>query len=142
MKNKKLLLLIGAGVLAVASLVYGIATSSKKARQPSSAGSPSSETAAPVKDLLLAERTAKRSGFATWGRNPFVLTETSASRSSGMVLNGIAWDAQNPSAVINDQIVEVGSKINGSKVVKIEPNRVILNDGENDFELRLGRKAS
>jgi hypothetical protein len=55
-------------------------------------------------------------------------------------LNGIAWDELSPRAVINNVIVGVGDKVGGYQVVQIEPNRVILNDGVNDFELRVGRK--
>ncbi|MFH0738799.1 MAG: hypothetical protein V2A59_02955 [Candidatus Omnitrophota bacterium] len=57
--------------------------------------------------------------------------------SSALSLNGILWDKTNPLAMINDEVVHVGSKISGNKVVDIKEDRVILNNASGDFELRL-----
>lgn len=53
----------------------------------------------------------------------------------GLCLKGIVWDDQKPSAIINDTIVGKGDKIGDSIVIKIEPGRVVLNDGAVDFDL-------
>ena len=57
-----------------------------------------------------------------------------------LVLDGIAWDRKSPRAVVNDRIVAVGDEVGGSTVVEIRKDRVILNNGAADFELRLGRR--
>lgn len=57
--------------------------------------------------------------------------------SSGICLNGILWDRSNPMAIINDSIVKIGDKVDDTFVVDIKQDRVILNDGAREFELRL-----
>lgn len=55
----------------------------------------------------------------------------------GLCLKGIVWDDEMPTAIINDTIVGKGDKIGGSIVIKIEPDKVILNDGKIDFNLAI-----
>ena len=43
-------------------------------------------------------------------------------------VEGIFWDRVRPLALINDKIVEIGSEIEGAKVVAIEPTSVTLNE--------------
>ena len=50
---------------------------------------------------------------------------------------GIAWDENNPVAVINDEVVRVGDQVQGHSVVKIEQNKVTLSDGVELIEIRL-----
>ena len=138
MKDKKLIALIGLAVLAFISLLYGIFTPSKSRRNSSSAGPAVSSAGAAAGNFVFAERKTQKGGTSTWGRNPFTLKESGGKGGKGLLLNGIAWDEIKPTAVIDDQIVEVGGEIDGNKVVRIEPARVVLNDGESDFELRLG----
>ena len=54
-------------------------------------------------------------------------------------LQGISWDEEQPLAIIDGVIVGVGDRVSGREVVKIEKDRVILDDGEKYFELRLKR---
>ncbi len=147
MRDKKQILLIGLGVAAVMSLAYGILTPapSRARRESSSKSVPvAKESAMMVKRLIPVERYAKKGNFPTWGKNPFSPKEAPAvPRSfSDLVLNGIAWGPKNPSALINDQVVFVGDKIEGSKVVAINRNNVILNNGEKDFKLEWGSGPS
>ncbi len=56
---------------------------------------------------------------------------------SGPVLSGILWEKAHSMAIINDQIVRRGDRVDGKVVVAIEKDRVILNDGTQDSELVL-----
>ena len=76
------------------------------------------------------------SEFKDWGRNPFVLAE-GITAVTGLNLIGILWDADSPQAIINEEIVRVGDRVEGNEVVDILKDRVILHDGEKEFELRL-----
>ena len=60
-------------------------------------------------------------------------------RLGALTINGILWDKKNPLAIINEEIVKVGDKIDSNTVVGIEQDRVILNDGSKDIELLLGQ---
>lgn len=74
-----------------------------------------------------------------WGPSPFLSDRegrtkgpdpfSGPSEESGYVLSGILWDAQRPSAVINNRVVEVGDQLDGWEVVEIQKNQVILSDG-------------
>lgn len=143
MKDRKIVLLMALGGLAVISLIYGLMTPSKH-QAGSSAGGPTSAvgsaSSGTFESSSFAERQSPRSSYQIWGRNPFSAKPVSAETVSALTLNGIVWDEKNPRAVINDRIVGVGNKVEGHKVVKIEKYRVVLTDGLVDFELRLGRK--
>ena len=76
------------------------------------------------------------SSYPAWGRNPFVLEAASNTRK--IILNGILWDDQNPQALIGDHIVKEGDTIGSSIVVDIHPDSVILNNGIEYLELKLG----
>lgn len=65
---------------------------------------------------------------------PIVSMEKS---SSGVLLEGIVYDKANPMALINNQVVKIGSRVGINTVINIKQNSVILNDGTKDFELRL-----
>jgi type II secretory pathway component PulC len=140
MADKKTKLLMVLGGLAVLSLTYGIFTPSSKRR---TVPPPAAEAVAPKVPRLLnlsmqIERYPQHGYYDNWGKNPFLPKEVSARRSSvTLILNGIVWDPKQPSAVINDHIVGVGDEVLGSKVVAISQNRVVLNNGREDFELRL-----
>lgn len=144
-KNKKSLLLVILSVGAVASLTYGILTPSKIRREikaktkgaPAVRGAP---TPSLQKRVLAVERGTAKSTFAFWGRSPFLPKESAIESSTVLVLNGIAWDEKTPQAIINDRIVGVGDEISGKRVVAIHPVSVVLNDGFEDFELKLGHE--
>ncbi|RJP28073.1 MAG: hypothetical protein C4533_06275 [Candidatus Omnitrophota bacterium] len=54
-------------------------------------------------------------------------------------LNGILADDKGILAIINNEIVGVGDRVDNYIVIKIEKDKVILNDGVNNFEIRLNR---
>jgi len=68
-------------------------------------------------------------------RSPF--TEQIYILDSGPYLNGIFWDAKRPTAIINNKIVEHGSKVADYTVIYILRDRVILFDSTSREELRL-----
>lgn len=137
-QNKKWALFIVLSVLAVVSLTWGILTPAKGRQRVSrdseeDPGRPASERT-PEGERA---RQARREGFVGWGRNPFSpREEEKTSDAVELVLAGIAWDAVGPRAVINDQILTVGDTIEGNTVVAIKQDRVVLNDGVRDYELR------
>lgn len=75
-----------------------------------------------------------------WGRDPFSgRVYAGGQEEGGLNLVGIMFDKNNPAAIINDEIVEVGDKVNGNKIIEITKDRVILNDGGRNIELKLGQ---
>jgi hypothetical protein len=138
MRDGKTKLLLVLGAAAIASLVYGIVTpgtSRKKGRpQPEAA----LETTVPVEALQSAPRSFARGQFETWEKSPFIAPNINGdSGLEKLTLNGIVWDSQNPTAMINDGIVAVGDTIGGWTVVSIQPTYVTVNDGKKDLEIRL-----
>jgi len=75
-----------------------------------------------------------------WVRCPFSGKAYSGEEaSSDLKLIGIIWDKLDPWAIINGRIVKPGALIGKNKVVEIKEDRVILNNGMEDFELKLGK---
>jgi hypothetical protein len=73
-------------------------------------------------------------------RDPFLRGPISSSEGVGhfeLSLTGILWDKDNPLAIINENIVKIGDDVGKNKVVAIEHDGVILNDGTKDFRLNL-----
>ena len=72
-------------------------------------------------------------------RDPFSLQPLipSSESSTSLILTGIFWDEKTPRAIINNMIVEKGSKILGNIVVEVKEDKVILSDGSKLFELGL-----
>lgn len=60
-------------------------------------------------------------------------------RKTDLKLEGITYNPQNPTAIINDNVLRVGSEIDGFKVKEILPDTVILTDGIEEFLLTLER---
>ena len=86
------------------------------------------------------KKNKKRTDYKDWGKNPFSVSKAasaSAVGSQGARLGGIIYDANDVCALINDELVHRGDSVGGKKVVEIHRDRVILNDGTKDIELRL-----
>ena len=79
----------------------------------------------------------KKSSYPDWGRNPFVF---SSAVSQEFILGGILWDVNKPAAIISGEVVAKGDSVGSYVVVEVQPDRVILNDGEKDIELRLEKE--
>lgn len=119
MPNKKLIILIILGIAAVISLIYGLAISA-------------------VTENTSFKRRAVRTKFISWKRSPFAI-KGAAGDISQLVLNGILSSGDDMKAIINNTVVDKGSKIGDNTVVDIKKDSVILNDGTKDFELKLER---
>jgi hypothetical protein len=135
MKDKKIIILAVLSVFALVSLARGIMAPAKYkggAAVMVSAGQPVTAQGAGNASM---QRRAKRTNFKYWKRNPFV--PASSGTSSALALNGIIWNKDRPKAMIGDAIVVKGDSVNGNKVVDIKPDRVILNDGVSNFELKM-----
>lgn len=52
-------------------------------------------------------------------------------------LEGILWDVRKPTALINGTLAEVGSSVNGWKVLEIKEDRVTLSDGQSAKTLEI-----
>ena len=76
-----------------------------------------------------------------WVRCPFSgkVYPSAEGKSVTFKLAGIIWDEKNPQALINNSIVGQGENIGNYRVVKIEPEAVILNDGQKDIQLSIGQ---
>jgi len=64
----------------------------------------------------------------------FYTTQDSASE---LELMGILWDEVDPQAIINKEIFRCEDTIGKYRIVDIRKNKVILNDGEKNLELKL-----
>lgn len=140
MNNKKIIIAIVLGIGAFFSLIYGIVTPPRGRHGTPVSNAPEVlqdyNRAQPVVKAQDIRRRAKRSRFTAWKRNPFIPTQT-AGPAISLVLNGIVGSSKNPKAIIGDLIVGVGDKVGPYKVTAIKQNRVILNDGTKDLELKL-----
>ena len=56
---------------------------------------------------------------------------------SKLSLNGIIASGKTFKAMIGDSIVGKGDKISGNTVLEVQKDKVILNDGTKDFELKI-----
>lgn len=141
-KNKRNLFILG-GVMLIAVGVWmrGLTAPVKTGKAPGNPLPPSqSSLSSPAIRRETPARRA-RTEFSEWGRNPFLLEGELAQGVRGLVLNGIVWDESTPLAIINDQVLGVGSQIRNSKIIKITQMEVFLKEGDDEFILRLGQKA-
>ena len=70
------------------------------------------------------------SGSESWGRDPFLLDTPNVKEQvlGDMTLNGIVADKQSPYAIINNDIVKLGDKVNGMTVIEINEKNVVLDE--------------
>lgn len=57
--------------------------------------------------------------------------------SHGLRLEAILFDTKQAQAIIDGKVMKTGEKINGNSLVDIRKDKVILYDGEKNFELQL-----
>ena len=79
------------------------------------------------------------SGSASWGRDPFLLDTPNVKEQvlGDMTLNGIVADKQSPYAIINNDIVKLGDKVNGMTVIEINEKNVVLDENGQRHTLEL-----
>ena len=137
MRDKKLIALIVLVIAAVFSLAHGIFAPSRLRRQfiAEPKGAPD-KTAGSVAAIEAIKRDYKHTTYTSWGRDPFS-AKTAPLAGSTPVLCGILWDKDCPRALIGNRIVSAGDKVGENTVAAILEDRVILNNGKQDFELKL-----
>ncbi len=110
------------------------ATGSKaKAAQPV----PAATEAAPPADTTSA-LTPKVLPPETWGTDPFVRDWVMVNELANLSLKAITLGGERPYALVNDQILQEGDEISGKRIVKIESDKVTLEQGGRTFTLLLG----
>ncbi|MGA2775024.1 MAG: hypothetical protein ABSE81_03050 [Candidatus Omnitrophota bacterium] len=141
-QNTKLIILIILSILGIFSLIRGAVTPTKSRRLASLESKP--VTAGQEKPVSLTEeglsvkRYAKRSNYSSWSRDPFIKGVPIKPAGEGNLdLKGIIWDEKLPLALINGKTVKIGDKVGPNTVVDIRKDRVVLNDGSRDWELKL-----
>jgi len=55
----------------------------------------------------------------------------------GFVLEGIVWDTDNPTAIINGKILHIGEEIGDYEVMEIKQEKVTLSDDIQTIELKV-----
>lgn len=138
--NKKWVVLIVLSLLAVLSFLHGIKASRRpQGEVPATFPNASSVSASGLAAAGTAgnNRHAPKTAYLSWGRNPFVQREIALRKIP--FLQGVAWDEKKPKAVINGEILGVGGQVEGYRVTEIQKDRVLLNDGQQDLELRMGK---
>ncbi len=102
--------------------------------------------AAPGAPLSPDELSPTRAGYparsTVWADSPFLVERRTAPRAvpqetsspapvaaSAVSLQGIFWDAQATSALVNNQLVKVGDHVDGWEVVEIHDDQVIVANG-------------
>lgn len=143
-----LLVMIAMGVWFNASNVPGKNYTVKKSREIKEAETLKNELTAMTKKFKkLNEQKFSEDSYGEWGRNPFYLDKEYQPIEAGEipeqenrepVLNGIFWDDENPSAVINNRYVAVNDTLGEYTVMAIQKNVVVLSDGMDHIELRTG----
>jgi len=73
-----------------------------------------------------------------WGADPFVRDWMLVNELAELSLRAITLGGERAYALINDQILEEGDLISGKKIIKIEADRVVLEQGSRTFNLLLG----
>lgn len=72
-------------------------------------------------------------------RDPFSFGLSGEIQAMDLVLKGIIWGTDNPSAVINDSVLGAGETIGGFKIMRILRESVILENGTSTLELKLNQ---
>ena len=135
MKDKKLIVLIVLGALAMFSIVYGLISPTKAEREAKKDDETTQEQSGKAGEIVLHERQTERTKYKTYKRNVFV--PKGSTKANKLILDGIMWSEQSPKAMIDNEIVGVGEKIGTNTVVDIKPDQVILNNGAEDFAIKL-----
>jgi len=137
-KNKKLIVSIIVGGIAVLGMVFGVVVSrgSGNSWSDKTGNSLSTGSKLPGKNIQT-KRRAKKTEFTSWKRSPFISQEVIAAPDVKVVLKGVVWHNENPKALLNDEIMGIGEKIGGYTVVEITEDSVLLNDGTKDLRLKM-----
>ncbi len=127
------------GISATATAVTG---AKAKARAKAKVVRPAPAPAAKVEAAQPADTTGALAPKVqlpeTWGADPFVRDWVMVNELANLSLKAITLGGDNPYALINDQILQVGDEISGKRIVSIESDKVTLEQGGRTFTLLLG----
>ena len=140
MPNKKIIILIALGIAAIVSVIYGASAKPKFKKDVINQETAVKKAGGPAgQENIIGQtkRHAKRTQFRSWKRSPFIPKGVPGAPSSKLVLSGIIAKGTEFRAMIGDSIVVKGDKIDGNTVIDVKKDRVILNDGTKDFEIKL-----
>ena len=131
MKNKLLAVL---GVILVLVWIRALTVRpGRSARTKTSAASPAPVAAASGSRTTSDLQVAAAPVAEGWGESPFIADRNRPRETAGSgkeyVLNGILWDPKSPSALVNNQVVSTGDRLDGWEVTEIQKNKVVLSNG-------------
>lgn len=106
-----------------------------QAAQDDPAGMAAAEPASPVK---AAEASGQELEALSWGSDPFVRDWLLMDELAELDLKAITMGGDRAYVLINDQILEEGDVIGGKRIVTIDSDKVILEQGGRSFTLMLG----
>jgi len=95
------------------------------------------EPEAPAPDNVSAMATAPAQP-ESWGSDPFVRDWMLVNELANLSLKAITLGGEQSYALINDQILQEGDQISGKRIVRIESDKVTLEQGGRTFTLLLG----
>lgn len=145
MEKEKIKIVVAAGViiLLVIVLISNIAGAGRKKTQarPAVAKAGPVKAAVKVQDKDIPQPRYSggeqaKAGSMESGRDPFVFGQAAAAPGD-LVLSGIVWDEESPSAIINGEIVRIGRQIDGRKIIDIQKTKIILSEDGQIYELNL-----
>lgn len=141
-KKDRIQLSISGVLIIVLFILLARAVGGKRQQQPVLVEHAVSPTRVAVperrREKSLYARLAEETKDLEFKRDPFLKLPMITSESSqGLYLSGILWDEVKPTAIINDEIVAVGSQIQGKRVIEILKNKVILEEDGLHIELIL-----
>ncbi len=146
-KHKKQLI-ITAGLILVMVVAWAntfklIANRKKTKKAPVAISAPAAASdsnkapSAPIKKPVIIQRVEDEEDLS-WGRCPFSgKVYYGESKALDLKLSGVLWDQDNPQAIINGEILEVGQRIGKFTIIEIHSEGVIISDGTSKFELKI-----
>lgn len=144
MKKRKIIEISVTGALFVILLLVLSSSLNKISQKRLTAGRDAKEQTpmkTPGQDLL--KKQEEVSVNLELKRDPFTAASIAAIQSlpSAPHLNGILWDKNSPMAIVDNAVVKRGDRIGDKVVIDIKQNKVILSDGTQNIELKLGEEA-
>lgn len=88
-----------------------------------------------IRDIFEPSKSLEKSSPQVPGQNPDVPEAIPSFRLKGTIMGG-----GNPVAIVNDQFVRLGERIDEFKVIRISENAVLLDSGEKEIRLELVQK--
>jgi hypothetical protein len=82
---------------------------------------------------------SRMSPFDLWGRDPFYVSAEQTTPAEEWPVKGIFWREVDPSALIGEDVIEVGDKLGNYVVTNITPDAVVISDGRKVIKLQVGQ---